>query len=164
MELFTGLIELLTREKECCEALLAQSRKKKEALVQNDVAMIETITAAELNLIQSMTDVEQERLAQTRRIAVELGIAEELTIHKMIELSDEAGASRLKELRDDMGLILEEQLRLNELNFSMIAAQLNYIDFMINAATAPSTLTNSYTASGDAPESDSRLKFIDHQI
>ena len=165
MERFAEFIGILTREKECCEALLAQSHKKKEALVQNDVAAIEASTAKELDLIQSMTDAEQERLAQTRRIAEDLGCGEtELTIHKMIELSDEAGASRLKELRDDMGLILEEQLRLNELNFSMIAAQLNYIDFMINAATAPSTLTNSYTASGDAPESDSRLKFIDHQI
>ncbi len=160
---FAQFIGILTREKECCEALLAQSHKKKEALVQNDVAAIEAITSVELDLIQSMTDVEQERLAQTRRIAENLGIAEELTIHKMIELSDGAEAAQLKKLRDDLSSILEEQLRLNELNNSMIEAQLTYIDYMLNATT-PSTLTNSYTASGDSPESDSRMKFFDHQI
>ena len=161
---FAQFIGILTREKECCEALLAQSHKKKEALVQNDVAAIEASTAKELDLIQSMTDAEQERLAQTRRIAVELGIAEELTIHKMIELSDEAGAQKLTELWAQFGGILKEQLRLNELNNSLIEAQLSYIDYMINVTSAPSTLTNSYTARGGAQESDSQQKFFDHQI
>ena len=164
MERFAQFIGILTREKGCCEALLEQSRKKKESLIKNDVAAIEAITPVELDLIQSMTDVEQERLAQTRRIAENLGIpAEELTIQKMIELSDEAEAARLTQLWVEFGGILEEQLRLNMLNNSMIEAQLNYIDYMFNVTTTPSTLTNSYTASGSAPV-DSRLKFIDHQI
>ncbi len=165
MERFTQFIGVLKREKECCEALLAQSRKKKEALTQNDVAAIEASTAVELDLIQSLTDVEQERLAQTRRIAENLGCpADELTIQKMIELADEAEAAVLMQLWAEFGGILEEQLRLNELNNSMIESQLSYIDYMINVTTTPSTLTNSYTASGGAPIADSRLKFIDHQI
>ncbi len=165
MERFAEFIGILTREKECCEALLAQSHKKKEALVQNDVAAIEASTAKELDLIQSMTDAEQERLAQTRRIAEDLGCGEtELTIHKMIELSDEAGAQKLTELWAQFGGILKEQLRLNELNNSLIEAQLSYIDYMINVTSAPSTLTNSYTARGGAQESDSQQKFFDHQI
>ena len=162
---YTEYLAVLERETACCEALLAKSREKKEALIHNDVAAIEAITAVEADLIQSMSEAEQERLAQTRRIAEKLGRSpESLTISAMIELMDGPEEAELIRLRDALGGILEEQQRLNELNRSLIETQLSYIDYMINATTAPETLNNSYTASGSAPEPDERLKFIDHQI
>lgn len=166
MQRYSELLDTLSRQAQCAKALIVQAGKKKEALVLNDVAAVESITAAEENLVQLMTELEQERLAKTRRIADDIGFAGELTISEMIERAGGGEtAKRLKELGAALADALTELSRLNKLNNSLIETQLNYLGYIINATTTPSTLNNSYTASGSAPAEDmsSRLKFIDSQ-
>lgn len=162
---YVKLLEILGREKETYATILEQSTQKKEALVKNDVATLEKIVSVEQNLVRLVTDVEQERLAETRRIAADMGCPqEEMTIQYMIDHSEEPETSELIRLKKELGGILGEQMRLNDINTDLLQTQLNYISYMINVSTTPPTLSNVYTATGSEPESDSRLKLFDHQI
>lgn len=110
---------------------------KKEALVQNKLQELDSITVREERLLFETARLEKERLRWAENIGKEMGKApEDLTLAELAEHYPE-----LQEVRDQLDGIIKELRDTHEINTKLINQALKVIDFTIGLMTGPDEST-----------------------
>lgn len=130
--LMDELTEVLEKEDEQYQALVAVSTEKKDVIIAGDVKRLEELTSQE----QEMTDVLHRYEVKRRRVLNDMAEvlgkdAQSFTIGAMIEAlaNQPEEQSRLITLRDNLRRTLQEMVRINTQNQALIQQSLEMVEF-----------------------------------
>lgn len=130
--LMDDLKEVLTKEDEQYQALIALSEEKKEVLIKADVQRLEQITATEQEQTDVLHQYEVRRRSVLKDMAEVLGKnADDFTVEVMIESleSQPEEQKRLIELRDRLRETLRRMVEINTQNQILIQQALEMVEF-----------------------------------
>ena len=108
---------------------------KTSALVKGRYGDLERIVQAEELLVVEMGRLEQQRLAQSGRIAQSLGARPEEVTLARLRGACPAGADELDKLGEQFAAVTRELGELNQLNQELIRQSLQYLDFTVRLLT-----------------------------
>ena len=141
--------------------ILNKFRQKKDALLKNDVGMLDHIVAHEVNIVKTIKQLETEREAIIKRIAIERGFD-----IKTVALDDiartEKGASRaaLEALKKELKKVISEVDALGKVNKGLVDTHLQYSAFCVNLLTGNTNSIGTYSYSGKMSESQERPTLV----
>ncbi|GIP35595.1 flagellar protein FlgN [Paenibacillus sp. J2TS4] len=129
------LVLILNRLTEVHEALLETGQEKKQAIIQNDVPLLNQLTSKENKLIKQMGQFEQQRTLVTNDFLLSKGYkaSDRITVAEIAKLifnAEEKGS--LLEAQEKLVNVLHELKRVNEINQELVRQSLDFIEFSID--------------------------------
>jgi flagellar biosynthesis/type III secretory pathway chaperone len=156
-ELLTGLIDMVQQELAVYQSVLGKANQKKEALIKNDICMLEHIVARESGIVKTMQDLEQRREGLIRAIAQKHGLDEKkATLADIAALYPEKSETLLT-LKTELSGVLAEIQKLNDANKALLDTHLQYTSFCINLLTGAASPFGTYSNSGQISEQQENL-------
>jgi len=128
------VISVLERLVEAHEQLIALSKSKRESIMSNDVDQLSKTMKQENKLIQTLLDLERERIAASARVLEESGIQAggSVTLRQVMSgVSDHKQSLLLAELEDRLRVQLKELRASNDLNQQLIQHSIDFINLSI---------------------------------
>lgn len=164
-DLLTGLIDVVQQELAIYQSILGKANQKKEALIKNDINMLEHIVARESGVVKTMQELEERREGLIRAIAQKHGLDEKkATLADIAALYPEKSETLLK-LKSDLGSVLAEIQKLNEANKALLDTHLQYTSFCINLLAGAVSTLNTYSYSGHISEpQESKTLMLDRTV
>ncbi len=134
-EIVSRLIEILTLEMGVNEALLRLSTTKREAIVGNAVSNLDKIVREEQALTSKLADLEKQRLQScTAKFAAKAyRIPSSVTISDFIKVGSPEQAKEITKLQEQMGQLIANLQKENDLNSKLINSRLEYINAMVSS-------------------------------
>lgn len=159
-------IKLLKMQKEIYEKLLELSEEKKSAISKGIIEELDKIVRSEQVLVIKASDVERRRKTAADSIAKIAGITgTSLTLRKLIEIAPSNFTEELKTLHADLSVVIEKQLKINEVNRQLLESRIQYINYMIGNIAPNADNTNKYGSSGeDTREETRKTSIIDQKV
>ena len=160
--LISSLIDVLNEQTQYYGELILLSSQKKEAIIKNDINMLQSVNASESEMLGKTQRAEKSRIDLTKDISEVLNVKEEdLTLTKLAELiSGQPEQEALLEARDAIRGVVHELKELNDHNKVLLNNSVEYIEFSLNvmrSATDSSFMT--YDSRGQ--EVDNRRNLFD---
>jgi len=150
--LLTGLIDVVQQELSVYQSVLGKANQKKEALIKNDINMLEHIVARESGVVKTMQELERRRESLIRAIAQKHGLDEKTaTLADIAALYPEKSETLLT-LKTQLGSVVAEIQKLNEANRALLDTHLQYTSFCVNLLTGAASTLNTYSYSGRISE------------
>jgi len=165
-DLFTALCNLLAAEKGVYTQLVSLSRDKKDAVVANKIEDLDNIVRTEQGHLVRINELERER----RRLMEEFEAlaqkpAAELQIKDIIEICPEDKRPELEAIHVELVAVLDEQVKLNDVNRQLVESRLEYINFLIDTMGEETDGSNPYNSTGaDARTREQRSRIIDQRV
>ncbi len=160
-EVLMSLQDVMQQELVAYKDILSKARQKKEALMKNDVALLDRIVAHEWNLVKTIKELETERESTIKRIALERGMdCETISLADIADMPGGALGSRFAELRTDLTHVISEIDSINRTNKGLVDTHLQYSDFCVNLLTGQQNTLNTYSYSGRVSESQERATLV----
>jgi len=146
--------------------MLELSQKKKDVIIQGDVAELERIVQAEQLVMSQIMAIERARHEAATALARERGLPEgEVSFSQLVQLARGEEREQLEAFRQEFSHVLQEQTLINELNRSLIETQLQFINITLDAVVqAQEGNHNNYTSEGEAGARAQRIGIIDTEI
>ncbi len=141
--------------------ILTKFRQKKDALLKNDVGMLDRIVAHEANIVKTIKQLETERETVIKRIAIERGLD-----YKMVTFDDIAGMEKgashaeLSALKEELKKVISEVDALGKVNKGLVDTHLQYSAFCVNLLTGNTNSIGTYSYSGRMSESQERSTLV----
>jgi flagellar biosynthesis/type III secretory pathway chaperone len=164
-DLLIGLADVVQQELAVYQGILGKANQKKEALIKNDVNMLDHIVARESGAVKTMQELEERREGLIRAIAKKHGLDE-----KKVTLADIAAlypeeSDALLTLKSDLSRVLAEIQKVNEANRALLDTHLQYTSFCINLLTGAASTLNTYSYSGRISEpQESKTLMLDRTV
>ncbi|MEM5767903.1 MAG: flagellar protein FlgN [Bacillota bacterium] len=159
-DLLMGLQDAIQQELVAYKDILSKAKQKKEALLKNDVAMLDRIVAHEGTIIKTVRELETQREGLIRAIAAEHGFDEKsVTLAEIAALFPE-GREALLKLKSELARVLTEIERLNAANKTLLDTHLQYSSFCINLLTGAANTLNTYSYSGRISDTQERMTLM----
>jgi len=114
------LIDIIGREAACFESFLRLLTEQKQALVANDIGELNRITCLQQKLLHESHNLNLEREKVIARIQADRDLKEDLTISRLIAMSDREQADRLRQLRDLLLSLNDQILQIRNTNAMLI--------------------------------------------
>ena len=150
--MLTGLIDVVQQELSVYQSVLGKANQKKEALIKNDINMLEHIVARESGVVKTMQELERRRESLIRAIAQKHGLDEKTaTLADIAALYPEKSETLLT-LKTQLGSVVAEIQKLNEANRALLDTHLQYTSFCVNLLTGAASTLNTYSYSGRISE------------
>lgn len=136
-DLIATLIDLIKREEQQLSDFLDLLEQQKQLLVKNDIDEFERLVAKQEVLIREIRELEEQRIAQVRRIAQDMDLQEsELTITRLVEMSLGEVSEELRTAKQTMNGLVNRVRRATQVNQYLIKRSLNLnhrtIDILID--------------------------------
>lgn len=141
-KLIQGLIELIRQEEVVLKQFLDLLQRQKEYLLANKIDLFRATVNQQEGLMQEIRDLEERRVAKVRELAASAGMREdEVTLTHLIEITLGDVSGELKELKKNLGHLVERIRKMNRVNTLLIKRSLNFIQqsisWMIDSADIP---------------------------
>lgn len=132
--LITELLLVLDEEQAIYEQFLALGKSKKDAIVQNDIEALKTVTAQENGLAGKVSRIERKRIPLLNDIAEVMAVKPEtLTLAFLVKsLNGQPEADTLNKRMFELRKTVDELKRQNEQNKILLQESLDYIEFSMN--------------------------------
>lgn len=141
------LMDLVSRQKDVYDHLLALAIRKKQAIVTGNVGEMDDVVAAEETLLIHVGELEGIRRQIARTVAERCAIeVEELTLSNWPGLDTERRI-QVENLQNSFRHTLIDIGKINQVNSRLLTIHLQYVQSVINEVTATRQL-NSYEADG----------------
>lgn len=158
--LIHDLTVILEQEAAIYEEILRTSKNKTEIIVEGKVNDLEAITKLEQSFILQLSKLENQREIIVGNIAKAMGSSiGELTISKISEHVEEAGAKKLEAVQAKMTKVIKELDESNGINARLIKNSLEYIGFTLGMLTSVGNEDNNYGVNAEKAEGKSRNLF-----
>lgn len=160
--LLENLYDNLEEQKEVFASLVATAGKKKDAIIKNDTALLQDITAEENEVIGKSVHLGKIRDKLLCDIAFVLNAKKNtVTVSELIELVNIAqDKERLIGLHKELVSLLDDLKGANELNENLIKYSLEYIDYSMNVLRSYKNPEPTYfDSSGNEINSSTRMFF-----
>jgi flagellar biosynthesis/type III secretory pathway chaperone len=147
------------------EKLLRIEEKKKQVLIDGDMAKLQELVNEEVRFVRSVEKLEEERVKIGEQIAREQGIRlEELTASKLAELEkDPERAAKFNLLTGRFAKVIGELKSANELNGRLIRQSLDLLQRSIDMMTDYGE-QGTYTGKGDSGAGVGQKRLFDTQV
>ncbi len=160
---FEKLLTVLLAESDIYTQLLALSKDKKEAVLNNDLDQINRVVREEQALVARLSDKERLRLASVRELTAKLGDPE-ATLMSFAALGTPQQQARLDDLQIALRGVLSELQAANEVNKRLIDTRLDYIRFVVDSMSEGGG-AGVYGALGEGPShSGQRTNLYDQKV
>ncbi|NLT97455.1 MAG: flagellar protein FlgN [Christensenellaceae bacterium] len=164
-DLLNGLIDVVQQELTVYQSVLGKANQKKEALIKNDISMLEHIVARESGIVKTMQELEQRREGLIRAIAEKHGLDEQKATLADIAALYPDKSETLLTLKTELSRVLAEIQKLNEANKALLDTHLQYTSFCINLLTGGSSPFGTYSNSGQISEQqESKTLVLDQMV
>ena len=125
----TQLLQVLDRECGLHDQLRTILRAEQQVLVNADAAGLEAKVREQEFLIEEIRRLEASRLGLMAHLSRQLGIPiDDLTLERVIELSEPEQASALQLVRDRLRSVVHDVRRMNELNRHLVENGLRFVE------------------------------------
>lgn len=140
---------ILSEELGLYVGLLEYGKRKKAALIGNDVDEISRLTRLESESLDRLKCAVAHRETLFAAIAKEDGYRGKVDVAYLAKLLPESDRGALEALRDKYKVVVRELSALNKLNQNLLRTQLQYTSFCIDAIMQQSEpVTGTYASSG----------------
>ncbi|NLT94718.1 MAG: flagellar protein FlgN [Clostridia bacterium] len=130
------LISILKEQVKSYEQLLELAKKKQQALIGNDIEVLDNLNKEEHGVILGATKLEKKRLEVIKAMAGIFGKGiESWTLKEMTEKAPEPFQGPLSEVYQELNSVVEQLQKINQENSSLIEQALKIVDFTINTIT-----------------------------
>ena len=164
-DLLNGLIDVVQQELTVYQSVLGKANQKKEALIKNDISMLEHIVARESGIVKTMQELEQRREGLIRAIAEKHGLDEQKATLADIAALYPDKSETLLTLKTELSRVLAEIQKLNEANKALLDTHLQYTSFCINLLTGAASQLGTYSHSGQISEQkESKTLVLDQMV
>lgn len=155
-------VELLLAEH---EKLLRIEEKKKQVLIDGDMAKLQELVNEEMQFVRSVEKLEEQRIKLGEQIAREQGIRlEELTASKLAAVEkDPERAAKFNLLTGQFAKVIGELKAVNELNDRLIRQSLDLVQRSIDIM-ADYGDRGTYTGKGDSGAAAGQKRLFDTQV
>jgi flagellar biosynthesis/type III secretory pathway chaperone len=158
------LVALLTEMVDLYRVILEFSRQKRELLVETKIKDLELLTQKEECVILQIGKLESARVKLAHQIASDQGLdGEEVTLSKMLELTEPDTASQLEKIADEFDKTMRELALLNQLNTELIQQGLSFVNYNINLLTR-NTISPTYSPRGQGGQETQAIKLVDRRV
>jgi prophage DNA circulation protein len=158
-----SVVESLLREH---QQLLELAARKKEVLIQNDMAALNEIVQQEVGHVHRIERMEAERQGAGRLLSVRAGVpADQLTASKVAKLAEtQEERQRMIQLTEELRAVIDKLKAANDLNKNLIELSLQFIESSIEVMTE-SPQVPTYGETGQAlnrnPYAQGRTSYFD---
>jgi len=164
-QLVTVLKDALTEEKEMYKDLLSLSMQKKDILIKNDVAGLNTIVRRETEILRKIKTQAKYRTTMLEGFAKEAGLKERISFDTVIRELKGAERREMEALKEEFEGIVRDLKKRNELNNRLIETHLEYNAFCIGILTQGAPTGDTYGSTGRIQEEiKPRRGLIDQKI
>lgn len=131
-----ALISILKEQLKDYETLLELAQKKQEALIGNEIKILENINKEEHKIIIGTTKLETKRLEIIQGLSNILGSkVEAYTLTEMTEIAPEPFQGQLSDVYEDLNTVVDKLHKINQENASLIEQALKIVNFTITTIT-----------------------------
>lgn len=133
MDNIAKILHVLEKEKTIYEELLTLSQEKKNVIIAGKIQELDNFLKVEGNIILEISKLEDEREIAAEALAKQLGCSrEELTISYVCDTVKDERCSKLREVANSIGETLSRLKEINDQNGKLIEQSLEYINFSMN--------------------------------
>jgi flagellar biosynthesis/type III secretory pathway chaperone len=143
------LISLIRQEEEVLNRFLDLLRQQKQYLLANQIDEFRATVSDQEKLLGDIRDLETRRINKVKEMAASTGLKEdEITLTNLIEITLGDVSTELKDLKKNLGQLVERIRRVNKINELLIKRSLNFIQQSIGWMIDASDITQVYDPSG----------------
>ncbi len=143
-EFVDKLIMALEKEEEIYTEILDLSLKKKKAIIDGNIKLIEEIVNSEKALAISLVKLDNIRIRIVNEILKENNIDSVENITELSEYIDENSKREILNLKSKLNTVIKKVKDENELNNDLVKQQLDYINFNVDLMTNINLGSNNY--------------------
>jgi len=156
-EITESLEKNLYQQLDCYKRLMKLEEEKQQALIENAIGQIESVTAQEEKILLEVGRLEEERLYWAEFFAKEIGKkAEEINLSDLAE--------KFPKL-ETVGRELENQINylknVHEINTQLLKNAMNLVEFTLQLLTKEKQTTYSYPGNNDGRPKGGKKHLID---
>ncbi|MBO8167953.1 MAG: flagellar protein FlgN [Thermoanaerobacteraceae bacterium] len=133
--LFKHLRELLVKQNEIIEELIALGERETEALKENDIKNLAQIVREQEQVGVQLAEMEKERLALQEELAAKLPAARDAGLKDILRMSALSHTEELEQLADKLKENYRQLQVLNETNKLLIRQSLSYVNKILSVLT-----------------------------
>lgn len=161
-----GLYKVLSDEKSIYQTLLELAEQKKDAVVEGNTHLLETIVARERKHLSAIKQLENERATiLTAMTGENLIPSKDMTLEQVAAHFGTRAGKRFSDLKDEFTRIIAELKRYNEQNKKLIGTQLEYASFCMETFMQAGNIGNNYNnAGGTAGRNMESMGILDKEI
>jgi flagellar biosynthesis/type III secretory pathway chaperone len=124
-----GLIDVLSRELEVLFKLREQGLKEQRCLLEDNLEGLKQSLAAQEEMARELAELEKEREALQREVALKLGVPLETSLRELVRIG--AGGENLARLLGKLEQVVAEIKEINETNKFLVSQSLAYVRQML---------------------------------
>lgn len=161
-----GLYKVLSEEKSLYQDLLEMARQKKDAVVEGNVPLLDTLVARERKHLAAIKQLESKRMAALVEMAAAGMIpSKDMTMEQLAShLGGDTGL-KLHQLKKDFNRVILELQRYNDLNKKLIGTHLEYAAFCTDTFLQAGNVGNNYNNAGqESHRSVESMGILDKEI
>lgn len=160
------LIEVLEEQKECYEGLYTLAKHKQEAVVAKNFDYLQEVVTTEEQFVGRVSFLDKKREMLLKDISIVTGMDySKLSVTSIVEKlgAENEASKRLLAIKDELGKVIGDLKRQNELNTTLINHSLELVNFTINAigSTKGFSHVGSYNKPGEDQKLDRQYSFFD---
>ena len=158
--LYAMLLATLEQERDAYREMLALCGDIQQAVIQNDIAALENLIAAQEALWEQIVTVNDQADAQIRALGRLHAVPDEqLRLSVLIAKAEQELQDSLWQVRAELDELFAKQAWMNETNHRLIMLQLDYTDYMLKELTAQDSVSTMYTEHGVETDEESKSIF-----
>ena len=155
------LQDVMQQELAAYKDIRTKFKQKKDALLKNDVGMLDHIVAHESNIAKTIKQLETERETIIRRISIERGLDfKTVTFDDIARTEKSASRTALTALKEELKKVISEVDALGKVNKGLVDTHLQYSAFCVNLLTGQTNSIGTYSYSGRMSESQERSTLV----
>jgi len=159
------LLNVMEEEAKIFLDYLDLSQKKKDVLINENIAVLESITNTEKDMAERLGKLEKEREKIIEELAVQANLkSTELTVSSIMEKVDRSRRERLETARNTIKDTVEKIKEANKINESLINNALEYINFSVNLLTSLNNSTVKYGNDGKVQKEMNNRSLFDVKL
>lgn len=131
------LIGILEEQRDCQAALVELSESKIKAITEGNHAALQSIVEQEKGMLNHIKAVEGKQSGCTQRLAALLSVPQDaLRMSLIIDKAQGKQKESLVHIREELSVLIEKQLKYNEINMKLLKMNMDYVQFLINSTTS----------------------------
>jgi hypothetical protein len=160
-DILSSLQDVMQQELVAYKDILSKAKQKKEALLKNDVALLDRIVAHEWQIIKTVRQLEADREGMIKRIAQTQGMdANTISLADIVDMMDGVSREQFIELKEELTAVISEIDSLNRVNKGLVDTHLQYSAFCINLLTGSANTLNTYSYTGQISDSQKKATLV----
>jgi flagellar biosynthesis/type III secretory pathway chaperone len=130
------LLEILEVQKTLQTSLVELSEKKTKSIASGNAESLSSIVEEEKSILAQIKAVEKKQSRCVERLAALLGMpVDAIRMSLIIEKAEGEQKESLNRIRNELSLLIEKQLKSNDINMKLLQMNMDYVQFLINTTS-----------------------------